>query len=139
MIVQTFVPDHYSFQFAGSHDYEGFYTSEMEFRKALNYPPFGRLIQLRLDGPKAEDVENKARTLGSTLKTRKKSLKGANDIEILGPAPAPIEKLRNRYRWQILLKGNKGPDLFQLAHFARSSHKSTGVRLHIDVDPYNML
>jgi primosomal protein N' (replication factor Y) len=61
-------------------------------------------------------------------------------IEILGPAPAPIEKLRNRYRWQLLLKGKKSSSLLELAKQGREAlPRSLSVRLHIDVDPYNML
>ncbi len=139
VILQTFVPDHYSFQFAATHDYDGFFNSEMEFRQALNYPPFSRLVQLRMDGPKAQEVEDRARSMGHDLRKHQQDARGTEQIEILGPAPAPIEKLRNRYRWQILLKGNKGPHLFKLAHYARSLNTGGRVRLHVDVDPYNML
>ena len=139
VIIQTFVPDHYSFQFANTHDYDGFFASELEFRQALNYPPFSRLIQLRMDGLKAQEVEDRARSMGQKLRKHQQDARGTEQIEILGPAPAPIEKLRNRYRWQILLKGNKGPHLFKLAHYARSLNTGSRVRLHVDVDPYNML
>jgi primosomal protein N' (replication factor Y) len=61
-------------------------------------------------------------------------------IEILGPAPAPIEKLRNRYRWQILLKGKQSSTLLELAARARQLWpNSRAARLHVDVDPYSML
>ncbi len=139
VIIQTFVPDHYSFQFATTHDYEGFFASEMEFRRALNYPPFSRLVQLRFEGPKLQEVEEKARSVGVNLRKYQQDAKGVEQIEILGPAPAPIEKLRNRYRWQILLKGKKGPHLFKLANQARSLNPRGSVRLVVDVDPYNML
>ncbi len=138
VIIQTFVPDHYSFQFAASHDYEGFFASEIEFRRALNYPPFSRLVQLRFDGPRLKEVEEKAKWVGNSLRQHVKS-KGLEKIEILGPAPAPIKKLRNRYRWHILLKGKKGPSLLGLAKDARRLCPRGSVRLHIDVDPYNML
>ncbi len=140
VIVQTYLPDHYSFQFAATHDYESFFASEIEFRRDLGYPPFGRLVQLRLDGLKAKDVEQKARSMGASLRRYITNRdKGAEQIEILGPAPAPIEKLRNRYRWQILLKGKKGPPLLDLAKAAQGLCPQGNVRLHIDVDPYNML
>jgi len=139
VIIQTFVPDHYAFQFASTHDYEGFFASEMELRRALNYPPFSRLVQLRFEGPKLQEVEEKARSVGLNLRRHQQNAKGVEQIEILGPAPAPIEKLRNRYRWQILLKGQKGPHLFKLANQARSLNPRGRVRLLVDVDPYNML
>ena len=111
----------------------------MELRRALNYPPFSRLVQLRFDGPKLQEVEEKARSVGVNLRKHQQEAKGVEQIEILGPAPAPIEKLRNRYRWQILLKGQKGPHLFKLANQARSLNPRGRVRLLVDVDPYNML
>jgi len=141
VIIQTYAPDHYAIQHLIHHDYKGFFAAEIEFRRALNYPPFSRLVCLRLEGPKFEEVERKARMLGATL--HDKTIHNARlreKIEILGPAPAPIEKLRNRYRWQLLLKGKQSSSLLELAKQARDAlPRSRSVRLHIDVDPYNML
>ena len=141
VIIQTYAPDHYAIQHLIQHDYRGFFASEIEFRRALNYPPFSRLVCLKLDGPKFDEVEKKARMLGEALLDRiGKNLRTRETIEILGPAPAPIEKLRNRYRWQLLLKGKQSSSLLDLAQQAREVlPRSRGVRLHIDVDPYNML
>ena len=141
VIIQTYSQDHYALQNVMNHDYKAFFAAELEFRRALNYPPFSRLIQLRLDGPTAREVEAKARMLGEGLRERqKRDHKLFQKMEILGPAPAPIEKLRGRYRWQILLKGEKGHSILEFASHAREilprSHK---IRLHVDVDPYNML
>jgi len=141
VIVQTYAPDHYAIQHLIHHDYKGFFAAEIDFRRALNYPPFSRLVCLRLEGPKFEEVEKKARTLGALL--HDKTIHNARvrgKIEILGPAPAPIEKLRNRYRWQLLLKGKQSSSLLELARQARQAlPRSRSMRLHIDVDPYNML
>jgi primosomal protein N' (replication factor Y) len=141
VIIQTYAPDHYAIQHLIHHDYKGFFAAEIDFRRALNYPPFSRLVCLRLEGPKFEEVERKARMLGATL--HDKTIHNARlreKIEILGPAPAPIEKLRNRYRWQLLLKGKQSSSLLELAKQAREAlPRSRSVRLHIDVDPYNML
>jgi primosomal protein N' (replication factor Y) len=141
VIIQTYAPDHYAIQHLIKHDYKGFFNSETEFRRALNYPPFSRLVALKLDGPKIDEVEIKARMLGATLR----DIAGKNPhvqdrIEILGPAPAPIQKLRSRYRWQLLLKGKQSSSLLELAKQARAAlPRSHSIRLHIDVDPYNML
>ncbi|MBI2361461.1 MAG: primosomal protein N' [Deltaproteobacteria bacterium] len=139
VIIQTFAPDHYALRYVTSHDYKGFFASEIEFRRALNYPPFRRLVGLRLEGPSPQDAKAKAQLLGDAL--RQHDGPGIHErVEILGPAPAPIEKLRSRYRWQILLKGENSPSVLGLAKRARAlfprSHKT---RLFIDVDPYNML
>jgi primosomal protein N' (replication factor Y) (superfamily II helicase) len=141
VIVQTYAPDHYSIQHLIHHDYKGFFAAEIDFRRALNYPPFSRLVCLRLEGPKLEEVEKKARILGIMLRDKTtKNDQLREKIEILGPAPAPIEKLRSRYRWQILLKGKQSSSLLELARHAREAFPLVrSVRLHIDVDPYNML
>jgi primosomal protein N' (replication factor Y) len=141
VIIQTYTPDHYAIQHLVHHDYAGFFASEIEFRRALNYPPFSRLVCLRLEGLKVEEVEAKARTLAATLHDKLAKNPAIREaVEILGPAPAPIEKLRNRYRWQLLLKGRKTLTLLELAKHARATlPRSRSVRLHVDVDPYNML
>jgi primosomal protein N' (replication factor Y) len=141
VIIQTYAPDHYVMQFLVGHDYQGFFNAESEFRRTLNYPPYGRLINLRLDGPKAAQVESQAKALAAALRQlHSRTEKFREQIEVLGPAPAPIEKLRNRFRWQLLLKGKQSSALLDFARQARQiAPKSRSVRLHIDVDPYSML
>ncbi len=141
VIVQTYAPDHYAIQHLVRHDYKNFFAAESEFRQALNYPPFRRLVNLRIDGPKLSEVEKKSQELAlqlRELKTRKPEVFA--QIEVLGPAAAPIEKLRNRYRWQLLLRGKQSSALLEFARQARQLWPpGRAVRLHIDVDPYSML
>jgi primosomal protein N' (replication factor Y) len=141
VIVQTFAPDHYAMRHLLRHDYEGFFAEEIEFRRTLNYPPFCRLVSLRVDGPKADEIERKAKTLAEGLRAQlARNEKWRRQIEVLGPAPAPILKLRSRYRWQLLLKGKQSSALLELAsHARRLLPRSRVCRLHIDVDPYSML
>jgi primosomal protein N' (replication factor Y) len=141
VVVQTFAPDHYTMRHLLRHDYENFFAAEIEFRRALNYPPFCRLVSLRVDGPKADEVEAKAKILAQGLRAQlARDAKRREQIEILGPAPAPILKLRSRYRWQLLLKSKQSTMLLELAGHARTLlPRSRACRLHIDVDPYNML
>ena len=141
VIIQTYTPDHYAIQYLAQHDYKGFFASEIEFRRALNYPPFSRLINLRIEGPKSDEVEAKAKGLARALRQKQsRAIESRDSIEILGPAPAPIHKLRNRYRWQLLLKGKQISGLLDLASRAcEMVPRSRLMRLHVDVDPYNML
>jgi primosomal protein N' (replication factor Y) len=141
VIIQTYAPDHYALKYLAAHDYQGFFAAESEFRRLLNYPPYGRLVNLRLDGPKMADVERQAKTLvGQLHEWLTRAASNHEPIEVLGPAPAPIEKLRNRFRWQILLKGKQSSALLELARQARALvPRSRAMRLHIDVDPYSML
>ncbi len=98
-------------------------------------------MNLRLDGPKLAEVEKKAQSLAGQLREfQAGEFKPHEPVEILGPAAAPIEKLRNRYRWQILLRGKQSATVLQLARRATEQFRaSRSVRLHIDVDPYSML
>ncbi|MDP2601790.1 MAG: primosomal protein N' [Deltaproteobacteria bacterium] len=141
VIVQTYAPDHYVFQYLLSHDYKGFFELELEFRRALSYPPFSRLVSFCIDGPKVADVESQAKKLAAHLRERHAAnSKYRDQIEILGPAPAPIAKLRGRYRWQLLLKAKQIPALLEFANLARELlPRSRKARLHIDVDPFSML
>ncbi len=141
MIVQTYAPDHYAIQHLINHNYQSFFAAETEFRRALSYPPFSRLVHLKLEGPEANEVEVQAKKLAKTLRSHLESDPGFHEeIDVLGPAPAPIRKLRNRYRWQLLLKGKHVSALRELANIARAfSPSSRHIRLHIDVDPYSML
>ncbi len=141
VIIQTYAPEHYAIQHLVSHDYKGFFAAECGFRQALNYPPFGRLVNFRLDGAKQSDVEQRARSLADRLRELlQRRAKIADEIELLGPAPAPIEKLRNRYRWQLLARSKSSAVLLDFARRARELMPAArGVRLHIDVDPYSML
>ena len=141
VIIQTYAPDHYVMQFLVNHDYKGFFDAESEFRRMLNYPPYGRLINLRLDGPKAAEVESQAKAVAAELRRlQSQSEKFRDLIEVLGPAPAPIAKLRNRFRWQPLLNGKQSSALLDFARQARQLvPNARNVRLHIDVDPYSML
>jgi primosomal protein N' (replication factor Y) len=141
VIIQTYAPDHYALEFLIAHDYKGFFAAESEFRRALSYPPYGRLVNLRLDGPKMSEVEQRARALAAGLRELQTgTAKFRDTIEVLGPAPAPIEKLRNRFRWQLLLKGKQSAALLDFARHARGlMPRAPNLRLHIDVDPYSML
>lgn len=141
VIIQTYTPDHYAVEHLARHDYKGFFSAEIEYRRALNYPPFSRLVSLLLDGPRGEEVESRAQNLAAFLREKRaKNSKFRDQVEVLGPAPAPLQKLRNRYRWHLLLKGKKISSLLELASQAREAFPPARVvRLHVDVDPYSML
>jgi primosomal protein N' (replication factor Y) len=133
VIVQTYTPEHQVIQAVQQHEYESFTTSELQQREALNYPPYGRLILLRLSSLDAASVEQTASFVATQL--------GNNDagFEILGPAPANILRVANRYRWQIMLKllPNVQPELPDW-NFVRALIPAS-VSLTIDVDPLHLM
>ncbi len=143
VLVQTYRPTHYAVRFAVAHDFAGFAAEELRYREALGYPPFSRLANLRFDGVDAARVEQSARKAAETLRERNDTLPRARRARILGPAPAPIERLRGRFRWQLLVKARSTGDLHgllrPLAEATGRRARDAGVRLLVDVDPYGML
>ena len=133
VIIQTYSPQHPVIQAVKRHDYESFTQAELEQREALNYPPYGHLILLRLSGLDAAEVEKVAQELADRLGG------GGSEYEILGPAPASIMRVARRYRWQILLKfpPNVPVELPNLSELRAICPKD--ISLTIDVDPLNMM
>jgi primosomal protein N' (replication factor Y) (superfamily II helicase) len=143
VLVQTYRPSHYAVRFAIAHDFLGFAEEELRYREALGYPPYSRLVNLRFDGLDAERVERLARRTANDLREANLRLPRVRQAAVLGPAPAPIERLRGRYRWQILLKGRDAKVLQSLLQpFLRATERTgrdSAARLSVDVDPYGML
>ena len=110
VIIQTFNPDHYAIKFASKHDYDDFYEHEIKFRKELFYPPYSELVNIEINGTDEESVSKTAKMAKKLLE----KYEDKDEIKVLGPAKAPIEKLRGKYRKQILLKGKKIQDLQQV-------------------------
>ena len=141
VIIQTYNPDHPSIKFAVEHDYEGFASFDLMFREHLGYPPFGRLASFRIQGLDQDKVKAAAKTLRNRASTLKSRLPVYKPIEILGPAPSPLAKLRNHYRWQLLVKH---PDPNILGAFCRQLCESDdwlppAVKVNCDVDAVHLL
>jgi primosomal protein N' (replication factor Y) (superfamily II helicase) len=138
VVIQTLAPEHYAVVRAAAHDYEGFCAEELAFRQELGYPPFAHLVGLTLSGTHGPAVEQGAEQTAALLHTLKREAKSRT--EILGPAPAPLNKVRGRFRWQILLKNANRTDLHRLVALLRQrSALPAVVRLAIDIDPVDML
>ncbi len=135
VVIQTYLPDNYVIQSALQQDYEAFYQQEIKERKEFAYPPFTRFIKLLVRGKKEENVIRSINDLYHQLRT---TLTGG--IDILGPAPAPLSKLNNNFRWQMILKGKRMTDLQNLARIAQEKFKNkNSLYLEIDVDPLSMM
>jgi len=132
VIMQTYTPTHPVIVAVQNNACESFYQTELEQRLALNYPPYGRLILLRLSSFDSIQVQNTAERIATALN-------GLAEWEILGPAPANILRVANRYRWQILLKF-KRETAISLSNWGEIRHLCpASVSLTIDVDPINIM
>lgn len=131
--IQTYNPDHPVMQAIKNNDRNALLNLEAQQRAAYGMPPYGRLIAIVLSSLDNHKVEQIARELV-------KHAPQHPDVTVLGPIPAPLTKLRSRYRWRLLVKG---PNNLKLQNFVRSMQAAvtipTSVRMNIDVDPYNFL
>ncbi len=145
VLVQSLAPDHYAIARAVAHDYAGYYAEELAFRQEAGYPPFSHLAALVLSGNNGTEVEKAAEMSAGLLRALRLELRGR--VEILGPAAAPLSKVRGRFRWQLLLKAAGRSDLHRLLAAFKGRLRATGrspllpatVRLAIDVDPVELL
>ena len=136
VVIQTYAPDHYIYEFLARHDYEGFAERELEMRRELHYPPAGRLVLFTVSSRTREHALEAGTAVASALSAR---LAGKG-CEVLGPTPALIEQLRGRTRVQILVKGEVDTPLAHeaVAAASRASGDAKGVELSWDVDPVNL-
>ena len=133
VIVQTYNPDHYSIKMALEHDYRSFYEREMEFRKELDYPPITNLVTVLVKGKAEEKVMTASEKIGSLLKRE------IGQATILGPAPAVLNKIAGKYRWQIIIKTT---DMKCISEFFQRHYlgfEERGIEIIVDVDPLSML
>jgi len=136
VLIQTINPEHYAVRFASEQNYEGFYQKEIQFRKLMRYPPFCALANVLVRSQKQEDALAMSSELGRLLDPAPEGLK------ILGPAEAPVPKLKSEFRYQLLLKAANRKRLNEtlrgIQAFARE-RKWGATSLVIDVDPLTLL
>lgn len=138
VIIQTYQPQHYAIELARQHDYEAFVTRELATRAPLSYPPYSRMVNIRFSGMDEQQVKSAAAQVAAFLRDhhwRKR-------VDLLGPVPAPLVKIKDRTRWQLLLKSAQPATLHALCDEVLERRKQlcpAAVSLQIDVDPENMM
>jgi primosomal protein N' (replication factor Y) len=136
VLIQTVNPEHYAIRCAAAQDYEQFYAKEIEFRRLMHYPPYGALANIIVRGRADEEALSRAAALGKILNPNPEGIK------VLGPAPAPVPRLKNEYRYQMLLKSASRKRLNEiigeLRRFA-AAEKWAAATLNVDVDPVTLL
>ncbi|MCL6481373.1 MAG: primosomal protein N' [Firmicutes bacterium] len=137
VLVQTYYPEHYAIQFAARQDYEGYFEKESHFRRLLHYPPFTALANVLVRDRRLEQALRYARWLSEFFHAQ-----SAPDLKVLGPATAPLARLRREYRYQFLLKSPRRTRLgavltAALAFCAQRQIPESTVL--VDVDPQSLL
>ncbi|MGA8567425.1 MAG: primosomal protein N', partial [Candidatus Binataceae bacterium] len=142
VLIQTYAPHHYSIRAARDQDYDRFIRRELRLRQELGWPPYSRMALVRIEGAEAATVAAMAERAAKALRGQVKDIKG-DAMRVLGPAPAPIERLRGRYRWQVVVRSAEAAAMrAALASMqARLGGRDArgGVFVGIDLDPVNML
>jgi primosomal protein N' (replication factor Y) len=136
VLIQTINPEHYAIRFASEQNYEGFYQKEIQFRKLMRYPPFSALANVLVRSQKQEEALAMSTELGRKLDPAPEGLK------VMGPAEAPVPKLKSEFRYQLLIKAvdrkHLNEALRELQRFAHEQ-KWKPTALVIDVDPLTLL
>ena len=135
VVLQTFQPDHPAVRLAARHDYESFFTEEIRARQEVGYPPFARLVSVRVHSGAEADARRTAQLLAETARHDQAVQDGA--VQVLGPAPAPLSRLRGRYHYRLLLKSADRRLLRNLAaHIAaRIDQGVSPAHATLDIDP----
>jgi primosomal protein N' (replication factor Y) len=143
VLVQTFNPEQPCIALAARHDFERFAASELSQRRAHNYPPYNRLVRLIVRSRKPEEAAGFADRLAGAFRTavpRLQATEGAAAVRILGPAEAPVFRLKGYARFHFQLQSPSSATLHQLLRAVLPSLRApSGVELTVDVDPLNML
>jgi primosomal protein N' (replication factor Y) len=134
-IVQTLFPEHYSIQVACRQDYRGFFERELTYRRSMCYPPAVALVNALVRGKTFEHAMETATALVRRLEG------GARRVPftVLGPAPAPLARLRGEHRVQFFLKGNRRGAMREALRDALAEVPEVRRRITVDVDPLNVL
>jgi primosomal protein N' (replication factor Y) len=151
VVIQTYDPEHFSITSVTGHDYAGFAEQELHARRVLGYPPYGRLIAVTFSHESAPVLISIGETFARTLRERAEqagigpaaSFEGPSGMDVLGPVPSPIPRLKDRYRYQCMVKYRGKLDAAALtAGVLRDMGEAvrrSGVQVGVDVDPQMML
>ena len=139
VIIQTYNPDNYSIQYSKKQNYEEFYNVEIKLRKQLRYPPFCDIIMFGISGEREEIVSKTANQLYANL--HKKIQQEDIAANILKPLPAPIDKIKNRYRWRIIIKSEVNDKLIEIINECLYDKEllKNNARVIADINPTNMM
>ncbi|MCB1214046.1 MAG: primosomal protein N' [Deltaproteobacteria bacterium] len=139
VLIQTYRPHAPALLATLQNSVKTFYEEELKFRHLAHYPPFKRLVLLRLLGSQENKIKEKAKELFNLLKS---FLRQEKDLEILGPAPSPLEKIRGAYRYHLLIK-SPSYELLQRKLLPKIENLEkilpSSIKLQVDVDPLNLL
>ena len=138
VIVQTYTPEHYSLQYAKKYDYENFYEKEFTIRAMMGYPPFGRILLINGSGKNEDELRKQMIYLGEKVKDKAEEFGG---LEVLGPTPCIIYRIKENYRWQIIIKGefsSKFSKSIKDILYDKANNVYNDIRVSMDINPNSL-
>lgn len=139
VIVQTYTPEHYSLQYAKKYDYENFYEKEFTIRAMMGYPPFGRILLINGSGKNEDELRKQMIYLGEKVKEKAEEFGG---LEVLGPTPCIIYRIKENYRWQIIIKGefsSKFSKSIKDILYDKANNVYNDIRVSMDINPNSLI
>ena len=137
VLVQSYYPEHYAIQYAAQHDFRSFVKKEMQYRKWMHYPPHTVLANLIIQSPRLEEAAGWATSLGKCF-----AAMAQEQVRVLGPASAPITRIKRIYRFHLLLKGQSRAALAKMLRAGLAQAEVLGIprrNLVVDVDAVNLM
>ncbi|MEG0133282.1 MAG: primosomal protein N' [Clostridium sp.] len=137
VILQTYTPENYSIIYAAENNYVGFYEEEIAIRKLRDYPPFAKILCINVSSENEENLIKGIQTLADKLRTK---IFGNDKVELLGPCPCGVSKIKNLCRWQIIIKGDFD-DVFamEVKNIIYDYLNYKNIRIGIDINPNSLL
>lgn len=140
VFIQTMRPEHYAIQYARDHLYKDLVSRELELRKNPEFPPFVRVAAVHVQGESENDVQSGAARIAAAC--RAITTQHIKEVEILGPVPSPIDRVKRNYRWQIMVKGKSNDVLHALCSYIHTNKTDLvpgKCKVIVDVDPESMM
>ena len=138
VIIQTYTPEHYSLEYAVNYDYEGFYEKEFTVRALMKYPPFGKILLINGISKKEDLLKNFMHKISNVIKPL---VEKEIDVDILGPIPCLVAKVKENYRWQIVIKGEFESEFAKKIKellYDENKNVYNDIRISMDINPNNL-
>ena len=138
VVIQTYTPEHYSLEYAVNYDYEGFYEKEFTVRALMKYPPFGKILLINGISKKEDLLKNFMHKISNVIKPL---VEKEVEVDILGPIPCLVAKVKENYRWQIVIKGEFESEFAKKIKellYDENKNVYTDIRISMDINPNNL-
>ena len=138
VVIQTYTPEHYSLEYAVNYDYEGFYEKEFTVRALMRYPPFGKILLINGISKKEDLLKNFMHKISNVIKPL---VEKEVEVDILGPIPCLVAKVKENYRWQIVIKGEFESEFAKKIKellYDENKNVYNDIRISMDINPNNL-